>query len=137
MEFQGIEWLQKRGHLAETKMSGLLTRARPAGWSWRPRVAPDGASLRCALPCGRFGLAGAAAIGRLAGMRMDTQLQKHYALLLGIGSPWEVPAVELKLAEKKVAIELGWQWELPPSVLSAGGPVRSMTARRNGRGGTW
>src|ERR1039457_4793393 len=94
-EFQGIEWLQKRGHLAETKMSGLLTRAWPAGWSWRPRVAPDGASLLCALPCGRFGLAGAAAICRLAGMSMDTELQKHYALLLGIGSPWEVTAVEL------------------------------------------
>ena len=43
-------------------------------------------------------------------MSMDTELQKHYALLLGIGSPWEVKTVELKLAEKKVEIELGWQW---------------------------
>jgi transposase len=43
-------------------------------------------------------------------MNMDNELQKHYALLLGIGSPWEVKAVELKLAEKKVEIELGWQW---------------------------
>ncbi|HZM06334.1 MAG TPA: transposase family protein [Candidatus Saccharimonadales bacterium] len=43
-------------------------------------------------------------------MSMDTELQKHYALLLGIGSPWEVKAVELKLTEKKVEIELGWQW---------------------------
>ena len=42
-------------------------------------------------------------------MSMDTELQKHYALLLGIGSPWEVKAVELKLEEKKVEIELGWQ----------------------------
>ena len=41
---------------------------------------------------------------------MDTELQKHYALLLGIGSPWKVQTVELKLAEKQVAIELGWQW---------------------------
>jgi transposase len=41
---------------------------------------------------------------------MDSELQKHYALLLGIGSPWEVRTVELKLAEKKVEIELGWQW---------------------------
>jgi len=41
---------------------------------------------------------------------MDTELQKHYALLLGIGSPWEVKTVELKLGEKKVEIELGWQW---------------------------
>ena len=55
-------------------------------------------------------MAGAAAIGRLAGMSMDSELQKHYALLLGIGSPWEVKDVALKLAEKKVEIELGWQW---------------------------
>ena len=43
-------------------------------------------------------------------MSIDTELQKHYALLLGIGSPWEVKTVELKLPEKKVEIELGWQW---------------------------
>ena len=43
-------------------------------------------------------------------MSMDSELQKHYALLLGVGSPWEVKNVELKLAEKKVEIELGWQW---------------------------
>jgi len=41
---------------------------------------------------------------------MDTALQKHYAQLLGIGSPWEINTVELKLQEKKVEIELGWQW---------------------------
>lgn len=43
-------------------------------------------------------------------MSMNNELQKHYALLLGIGSPWVVKGVELKLAEKKVEIELGWQW---------------------------
>ena len=43
-------------------------------------------------------------------MSLDSELQKHYALLLGVGSPWEVKNVELKLAEKKVEIELGWQW---------------------------
>ena len=43
-------------------------------------------------------------------MSIDNELQKHYALLLGIGSPWEVKAVALKLAEKQVDIELGWQW---------------------------
>jgi transposase len=43
-------------------------------------------------------------------MSMDTELQKHYALLLGIGSPWEVKTVELKLGAKKVEIELSWQW---------------------------
>jgi transposase len=43
-------------------------------------------------------------------MSIDNELQKHYALLLGVGSPWEVKTVELKLSEKKVEIELGWQW---------------------------
>ena len=43
-------------------------------------------------------------------MSMDGELQKHYALLLGIGSPWEVQTVNLKLLEKQVVIELGWQW---------------------------
>jgi transposase len=47
---------------------------------------------------------------RLLAMSMDRELQKHYALLLGVGSPWEVKTVELKLGEKKVEIELGWQW---------------------------
>ena len=53
------------------------------------------------------------ALGVVAGWRamsMDSELQKHYGLLLGIGSPWEVKTVELKLGEKKVEIELGWQW---------------------------
>lgn len=43
-------------------------------------------------------------------MSMDSELQKHYAQLLGIDSPWEVKTVELKLEEKRVEIELGWQW---------------------------
>jgi transposase len=49
-------------------------------------------------------------LGQSLVMSMDTELQKHYALLLGIGSPWEVKTVELKLEAKKVEIELGWQW---------------------------
>jgi transposase len=43
-------------------------------------------------------------------MSIDSELQKHSALLLGVGSPGEVKNVELKLGEKKVEIELGWQW---------------------------
>jgi transposase len=43
-------------------------------------------------------------------MSMDSELQKHYASLLGIGSPWEVKTVDLNLEAKKVEIELGWQW---------------------------
>jgi transposase len=46
-------------------------------------------------------------------MSMDSELQKHYALLLGIGSPWEVKTVDLNLEAKKVEIELGWQWGAP------------------------
>jgi transposase len=46
-------------------------------------------------------------------MSIDSELQKHYGQLLGIGSPWEVKNVELKLAGKKVEIELGWQWGSP------------------------
>ena len=38
-------------------------------------------------------------------MSMDTELQKHYALLLGVGSPWEVKDVQLKLDDKKVEID--------------------------------
>jgi len=41
---------------------------------------------------------------------MDSELQKHYGQLLGIGSPWEVKSVELKLEARTVEIELGWQW---------------------------
>jgi transposase len=59
-----------------------------------------------------FGWLGRALVGRLAGMSLDNELQKHYALLLGVGSPWQVKTVELKLGEKKVEIELGWQWGL-------------------------
>ena len=39
-------------------------------------------------------------------MSMDGELQKHYALLLGIGSLWEVKTEDLKLLEKEVVIEL-------------------------------
>ena len=73
------------------------------------RFAPDCA----ALPLRRaevLGWKGRPVSERVAGMSMDTELQKHYALLLGIGSLWEVKTVELKLGEKKVEFELGWQW---------------------------
>ena len=43
-------------------------------------------------------------------MSMDSELQQHYALLLGIGSSWEVKTVDLNLEAKQVEIELGWQW---------------------------
>lgn len=43
-------------------------------------------------------------------MSMDTELQMHYAMLLGVNSPWEVKDVQLKLDDKKVVIELGWEW---------------------------
>ena len=45
---------------------------------------------------------------------MDNELQQHYALLLGIGSPWIVKTVELKMDAKQVHIELAWQWDAAP-----------------------
>jgi len=74
------------------------------------RFAPDFAPLplRCA---GREILVGKErGCESVLAMSMDSELQKHYALLLGIGSPWEVETVDLKLAEKKVEIALAWQW---------------------------
>ena len=41
---------------------------------------------------------------------MENELQKHYGQLLGIGSPWQVKGVELKLADKRVEIALEWEW---------------------------
>jgi transposase len=52
---------------------------------------------------------------------MDSELQKHYAQLLGIGSPWEVKGVELKLEARTVEIELGWQWGAPAKCPECGG----------------
>ena len=53
-------------------------------------------------------------------MGMDTELQKHYGLLLGIQSPWEVKTVALKLEEKRVEIDLGWQWGAPATCPECG-----------------
>jgi len=58
----------------------------------------------------RFRLVPGAICGSLFGMSMDSELQKHYAQLLGIGSPWEVKGVELKLEARRVEIELSWHW---------------------------
>jgi len=78
-----------------------------------PRFAPDFAPLRCATPVGTFAskkLEKRRRFMQVGYMSIDNALQKHYAQLLGVGSPWEVKNVELKLADKKVEIELGWQW---------------------------
>jgi hypothetical protein len=80
----------------------------------RSRVTPLRAGLRyAAAPLRRSKILGwksRPVSERVGGVSIDNELQKHYALLLGIGSPWEVKTVELKLQEKKVEIELGWQW---------------------------
>jgi transposase len=65
---------------------------------------------RCARPVQGLGLAGNGWSGQGWAMGIDSALQRHYALLLGIGSPWEVKTVELKLQERKVEIQLDWQW---------------------------
>ncbi|MGC8988720.1 MAG: transposase [Verrucomicrobiia bacterium] len=41
---------------------------------------------------------------------MDSELQRHYGLLLGVRSPWRVKDVELRLEDKEVEIELEWEW---------------------------
>jgi transposase len=77
------------------------------------RFAPDFAPLRCATPGGRFWrekLGLKESFLQAVRMSLDSELQKHYELLLGIGSPWEVKTVGLSLEAKKVEIELGWQW---------------------------
>jgi transposase len=91
-------------------MSDVVSNWRRRGWSWREslRAGQRSAPLRVAGPAFWVGLGGGG--WQAFGMSMDNELQKHYALLLGIGSPWEVKTVDLKLAEKKVEIELGWQW---------------------------
>jgi transposase len=38
----------------------------------------------------------------------ENELQKHYRLLLGVESPWQVKNVKLDLSEKRVEIELAW-----------------------------
>jgi transposase len=72
--------------------------------------APDFAPLRCAAPVNGLNWPVAWVLEAYWAMNMDNELQKHYGQLLGIGTPWEVKAVVLKLAEKQVDIELGWQW---------------------------
>ena len=67
-------------------------------------------SAAAALRRAAVGLGSERAFWQAPAMSMDTELQQHYAQLLGIGSPWGVKSVELKLTEKKVEIELGWQW---------------------------
>jgi len=58
-------------------------------------------------------------------------------MLLGVNSPWEVKDVQLKLDDKKVEIELGWQWGADAICRSAAASVPFMIARRSGRGGIW
>jgi transposase len=91
-------------------MSGVVSSWRRVGWRGRPslRAGHRSAPLRAAGPAFWVGLGGGG--WQAFGMSLYNELQKHYALLLGIGSPWAVKTVELKLAEKKVEIELGWQW---------------------------
>ena len=39
---------------------------------------------------------------------MHNELHRHYALLLGVKSPWEVSEVQLDMAGKRVEIGLEW-----------------------------
>lgn len=67
--------------------------------------------LRCARPVTGLSSWSPQAVSlRIAAMCLDNELQKHCAQHLGIGGPWAVQTVELKLAVKEVAIEPAWQW---------------------------
>jgi hypothetical protein len=66
------------------------------------------APLRAA---GRRFWVGASSEGwQAGGHEHGLRIAKTLRVTLGIGSPWAVKDVALKLAEKKVEIELGWQW---------------------------
>jgi transposase len=93
-------------------MSDVVSSRERVDWRWRAslRAGQRFAPLRVAGPAFWIGLGGNA--WQAFGMSLDHELQKHYALLLGINSPWQVKGVALKLAEKKVEIELGWEWGL-------------------------
>ena len=95
-------------------MIGNVCRCRRLGWNWRQslRAGPRSAPLRSVGPAFWVGLGRGG--WQAFGMSMDHELRKHYVLLLGIGSPWEVKTVELKLSERKVEIELGWNWKTAP-----------------------
>jgi len=41
-------------------------------------------------------------------LKLPPPLQGRFEFLV-VGSPWEVKGVDLKLEEKKLKIELGWQ----------------------------
>lgn len=74
------------------------------------RCAPDFAPLPLRFAGQLLGLARRCPAGQPWAMGMDGELQRHYAALLGITEPWEVKTVDLKLADKRVEIELVWQW---------------------------
>jgi hypothetical protein len=91
-------------------MSDVVSSCRRVGWSGRELLCAGqrSAPLRAAGPSFWVGLGGGG--GQAFGMGIDNELPKHYALLLGMGRPWEVKTVERKLQEKRVEIELGWPW---------------------------
>ena len=101
------------------------------------RFAPDFASLRCATPGERFRLVASEVWASLARMSMDTELQKHYGLLLGVGRPWEVKTVELKLEDKAWRSSWAGNGERSQMPGLRRGSVRFTTARRSGPGGIW
>ncbi len=80
--------------------------------------APDCAPLR---RLGVFGWKARPVSERVASMSMDTELQKHYALLLGIGSPWEVKTVELSKGSSKGSYRIFVHFSPRPQDLPAFG----------------
>jgi hypothetical protein len=67
----------------------------------------------------------------------EAAVAAHYALLLGIKSPWPVRRVDLKLASNRVEVDEEHDPRRPWRVRSASGVARAAITRRNGNGGTW
>ena len=89
----------------------MMAAANGVGGRWGHRFAPDSTALRCVAPGHAWeeSWRGLRACGTLGGMNeLGNELQRHYGLLLGIQSPWQVKNVKLELADKRVEIELAW-----------------------------
>jgi len=86
-----------------------MEQRRGRQWAQPLRAGLHSAPLRCAGPESWGKLAGRPDLRQAGRMSaLDNELQRHYGLLLGIQSPWQVKDVKLELEQKPVEIELVW-----------------------------
>ena len=80
-----------------------MEQRRGRQWAQPLRAGLHSASLRCAGPESWGKLAGRPGLRQAGRMNaLDNELQRHYGLLLGIQSPWQVKDVKLELEQKPV-----------------------------------